>query len=234
MKKLVAFLIALTLLGGLTACDRKKTEVVPDPLPSVSVSPAPTPAPTPSLSPSPTPTPTPAPSPSLTPEPTPTPTAEDIFPREFCFASGVGGWSTELQIKADGSFSGNFHDSDMGDSDEGYPNGTVYFCSFTGQFSKLQKVNNYTYSVTVEELNEVPAAEEIEDGVRYIPSTPYGMCKGEFLIYLPGAPLDELPEEFVWWVKAPVGIKDDETMLPWYGLYNVQEKLGWFEIEPFN
>lgn len=51
MKKLVAFLIALTLLGGLTACDRNKTEVVPDPLPSVSVSPTPTPTPAPSPTP---------------------------------------------------------------------------------------------------------------------------------------------------------------------------------------
>ena len=43
-------------------------------------------------------------------EPAADPAAESIFPRSFCFASGAGGWSTDLTVEADGSFSGVHHD----------------------------------------------------------------------------------------------------------------------------
>lgn len=49
----------------------------------------------------------------------------------FHFSSGAGGWLTEIVISEDGSFTGHFHDSDMGDA---YPEGTRYECSFTGVF----------------------------------------------------------------------------------------------------
>ena len=42
----------------------------------------------------------------------------------FEFSSGVGAWSTELTMLEDGTFWGNFHDSEMGETGEGYPNGT--------------------------------------------------------------------------------------------------------------
>ncbi len=31
----------------------------------------------------------------------------------FQFCSGAGGWSTDFEIEKDGSFKGNYHDSDM-------------------------------------------------------------------------------------------------------------------------
>ena len=45
---------------------------------------------------------------------------------EFLFTSGAGGWSTQLSLNRDGSFTGEFHDSEMGDRTEEYPNGSVY------------------------------------------------------------------------------------------------------------
>ena len=84
--------------------------------------------------------------------------------RWFYFASGVGGWRTVLQIKEDGSFSGTFSDSDMGSTGEGYPGGTYYFSDFHGKFSTPVKVNEYTYSMKIEEIgyeNEV-GTEEIK------------------------------------------------------------------------
>ena len=56
-----------------------------------------------------------------------------------------------------------------------------------------------------------------------------GLDGEEYLVYLPGAPLGELPEEFVLWVTAPRGLKEEDTVLPWYGLYNVSEQCGFFE-----
>ena len=50
-------------------------------------------------------------------------TYADLTGMEFYFSSGAGGWATVMTIDADGTFSGNFHDSDMGTTGEGYPYG---------------------------------------------------------------------------------------------------------------
>ncbi len=57
------------------------------------------------------------------------------MPKNFTFASGAGAWATSLKLSEDGSFVGGYHDSDMGDSGDGYPNGTIYVCGFSGKFS---------------------------------------------------------------------------------------------------
>lgn len=152
--------------------------------------------------------------------------AEGEFPRTFYFQSGAGAWGTELTIKTDYSFAGYYSDSDMGDSGDGYPNGTMYICKFSGTFTQPEKVNEYTYSMEIEmlELEGVPGEEYYEDGVRYIWSAPYGLDDaGEILVYLPGAPVAELPEEFVLWVNMSLR---GETELPFCGLYNVNGTQG--------
>lgn len=58
----------------------------------------------------------------------------DDFPMDLEFSSGVGGWGTSLTLERDGTFSGQFHDSDMGAIGEDYPNGTVYLCHFPDGF----------------------------------------------------------------------------------------------------
>lgn len=143
--------------------------------------------------------------------------------------SGVGGWCTELHVATDGSFSGYYHTSVYGGEDGN--EWTVYFCDFTGRFSTPEKVNEYTYSVKLEELVKEPAEKTItEDGVFIPDDIAVGIEGGEeFLIYLPGAPLDELPEEFLLWVTAPMMVTDEDTTLPYYGLYNVEEQTGFFD-----
>ena len=56
----------------------------------------------------------------------------DSLPIDLEFSSGAGAWGTGLTLAADGSFSGEYHDSDMGDSGDDYPDGTVYLCNFPG------------------------------------------------------------------------------------------------------
>ena len=56
------------------------------------------------------------------------------------FSSGAGGWSAGLRIGEDGSFTGDFHDSEMGDMGEEYPNGTIYCCSFSGRIDRKSVV----------------------------------------------------------------------------------------------
>lgn len=154
---------------------------------------------------------------------------ENLKGNRFVFASGAGAWSTELLIGEDGSFKGTYHDSDMGSTGAGYPNGTRYFCEFTGKFAELEKVNDYTYSTRISEIeyaNEVDT-EEILDEVLYYYSDAYGLAGAEeILIYLPGAPIEELPEDYMIWAKGSAYIEEGTRELPFYGLYNVTEACG--------
>ena len=147
---------------------------------------------------------------------------------EFYFASGAGGWRTFLNIEEDGSFLGEYSDSDMGSTGESYPNGTYYYCKFNGKFTEAVKVNDYTYSMKIEEISCVnePETSEIIDGILYYYATPYGMEGAEeVLIYLPGAPVSELPEEYINWVRNDM-VDPDAVELSFYGLYNVTEQNG--------
>lgn len=155
---------------------------------------------------------------------------------DFVFASGAGGWSTELSVEPDGSFHGIFHDSDMGTDGPGYPYGTVYISVFSGRFGEVKYVDDYTRSMRVLEMKteQEPDEEWIEDGVRYVSSAPYGLENAEeLLVYLPGAWLRGLPMEFVTWISMPRawGENDRPVLLPFYGLYNAAEKEG-FSGEP--
>lgn len=154
---------------------------------------------------------------------------ENLKGNRFVFASGAGAWSTELLIGEDGSFKGTYHDSDMGSTGAGYPNGTRYFSEFTGKFTELEKVNDYTYSTRISEIeyaNEVDT-EQILDEVLYYYSDAYGLAGAkEIFIYLPGAPIEELPEEYMIWAKGSAYIEEGTTELPFYGLYNVTETCG--------
>lgn len=178
----------------------------------------------------------PSPSPE---EQTPGFTFANIANLTFDFSSGAGGWCSELVIKEDGTFKGNYHDSDMGSTGEDYPNGTLYLSSFKGKFSNLEKVNDYTYKMQLEQLkttNKVEG-EEIVDGIKYIYTEgAYGLNDAkDILVYLPGAPIKELPEGFVDWMSCKWAIdKEVHKKLPFYGLYNVAEEQGWNSYDGSN
>lgn len=161
-------------------------------------------------------------------------TFADISNLEFWFASGAGGWSTQMTIHEDGTFEGVYHDSDMGDVGEGYPNGVMYLCVFEGKFTQPEKVDDYTYSMRIESMkyeNE-SGTEEIMDGIRYVYSEPYGLDGAEeFLIYLPGISLYELPEEYRSWVGYYDLAQTTDTTLPFYGIYNVNPQYGFSSYE---
>ena len=123
----------------------------------------------------------------------------------WSFSSGAGAWSTDLQIQEDGSFTGEFHDSDMGDCTDEYPDGTVSFCSFSGQLSLVSQVDEKTWEIRIDELHTEAAEESIEDGVRYIPSEPYGLTEGDVMVlYAPGTPLSVLSEDQQFWYQAHI------------------------------
>ena len=154
----------------------------------------------------------------------------DSLPIDLEFSSGVGAWGTGLTLAADGSFSGEYHDSDMGDSGDDYPDGTVYLCNFSGKFTEIKQLDDHSYSLTLEELSSdyEQGKEWVEDGVRYVSSEPYGVEQGkDFILYLPDTPTDGLNEEFLsWW---PGQYQEDQSdTLDFYGLYNVDMGYGFF------
>lgn len=161
------------------------------------------------------------------------PVVLDIIPLEFIFLSGAGAWSTQLTLHSDGSFDGIYHDSDMGISGEGYPHGSVFICNFSGQFDDIKQINDYSYSMTLKEIttqNQI-GEEWIEDDIRYIASSPYGLEQGkEFILYTPETPIDELSEEFLSWWSNRYLLHDKEPLitLSCYGLYNQEMGYGFF------
>ena len=111
----------------------------------------------------------------------------------------------------------------MGDIGDGYPNGTVYVSNFTGKFTNIKKIDDYTYEMELEECTTANTigTEEIEDGIRYVYSEPYGISGGEtFYLYLPGKPISELSEGFIGWAYGVIGdiSNDSEIHLVFIGL----------------
>ena len=155
-------------------------------------------------------------------------TYADVAGMECYFSSGAGGWATYMTINADGSFAGSYHDSDMGDSGEGYPNGTLYFSEFTGSFGDLTKVDDYTYKTTLKSLNyaNTPETEEIKDEIKYVYSEAYGLNNpADLYFYLPGKPVSELPEPFLSWVRMAEDTAENGKITV-YGLYNENVEYG--------
>lgn len=151
----------------------------------------------------------------------------------FSFSSGVGAWSTEIGIRADGTFDGEFHDSDMGSTGEGYPDGTVSVCVFSGRFENIEKIDEHSYKMTLGEVvtkNQV-GEEWIDDGVKYIAAQPYGLEEGtEFVFFLPTAPIEGMDEEgfLSWWPYRFEQSENPRDTLGCYGIWNVATDHGFF------
>ena len=148
--------------------------------------------------------------------------------RSFIFSSGAGAWFTELNISVDGSFTGSFHDSDMGDSAEEYPNGKVYYCDFHGILRFAERIDAHTLKLAIDmlEKDDPEAKEYVEDGILFLPEEPYGLSGTDhLLLYLPGAPMEELPEDFLFWLQACSAGELGDTLTV-YGLYNEDALCG--------
>lgn len=143
-------------------------------------------------------------------------TFEDLSKYSYYFSSGAGGWGEEFVIERDGYFKGSFHDSDMGDTGEGYPNGTVYSSSYTGYFTDLKQIDEYSYEMKLKEISyeDVSGEEELIRDVRYIYTDSY--CLGgndTFKIYLPGTPLSTFSEDVQMWIMY-ANNNDTELTIP--------------------
>ena len=155
----------------------------------------------------------------------------DDIPLHFAYGSGAGAWGSGIDLQKDGSFAGHFWDSDMGGNGEGYDS-TAYHCECEGRFGNIEKHGEYYYSMTLEEY--IPEqekgtswiSEETNGEVSYhlmnIITDPRGIYPGTtYYLFMPGAPLSELPVAFT---EPMIGVSvstDEPKMLLNYVLYNV-------------
>ena len=151
--------------------------------------------------------------------------------KSFMFSSGAGGWSTILEVKADGSFSGLYSDSDMGDTGDDYPNGTVYQSEFTGTFKNITKVDDNTYKMELGDYKTVKenGTKEIKDDIKYVYTEPYGIEGGKtFYLYTDKKPKSEVTEDFLSWtwleMKDTLGV---------YAIYNEDMQEGFFAYDDY-
>ena len=160
---------------------------------------------------------------------------------EFSFLSGAGAWRTVITLNRDGTFTGLFLDSEMGEIGEGYPHGSAYTCTFSGKFENIEKVNAYSYKMTLTNITtEKTVGEEwIENEIRYVASQPHGLADPdnnqlctEFIFYLPDTPVEQVSEGFlIWWPYCFSQESDAKTTLSCYGILNVTTEYGFFTTE---
>ena len=100
------------------------------------------------------------------------------------------------------------------------------FIQYLRQFTQPVRVNDYTYSVRIDEITYEKEAgtDEVIGVTHYYYTDPYGLEDAEdILIYLPGAPLGQLPQEFRSWVGYSENTRDE---LPFYALNNEVHQQG--------
>ena len=139
------------------------------------------------------------------------------MPEEYWFSSGVGGWSTLLTIKADGSFVCSFSDRDYK---------TIYYSVAEGSFSAPMNNDNGTCRIKIEEMkvtNDKSKFAYYDEEAEYIETgCPYGFENTDvFIVYKPGTPLSLIPEDSRFWLH----LDEDVYELPegCYALYNPSE-----------
>ena len=165
---------------------------------------------------------------------------------QFIFSSGAGGWATELSVEPDGTFSGEYYDSDMGDTGDGYENGTYYECKFTGRFNeKILSGGPLIYKLIIDEMNyeHKPGTEETIDGTRYIYTEPYGLegivGDEDSLCFTDAGVVTQIfNEDELQWLSSvgfgvPVGqdwdyIRDVPEELPFAALLNMKEDQAFY------
>ena len=159
-------------------------------------------------------------------------------PLELIYASGAGAWGTVLELRADGSFTGDYHDSD----------GNIqYVCQFHGTFRDFVQLTDSSWLLTLEELvldtGRPVGAEWDAGGFHRISSQPVGFCDGEgeallpgaqFILYspqatghAPGTELYGAYEFWSWWPNRHALVSAWDT-LGCYGLHNLETGNGFF------
>ncbi len=133
-----------------------------------------------------------------------------------------GYFGPNIMIQPDGTFNGTFNQIYSIDNDESLDS-IAFECNYKGQFSSLTKTGPYEYTMKCNtvEINGTIGDETIVDGKKIITTVPYGFENAdEFILYLPGKKVSELPEGLLKWNPDLIGLGVTSS----YILYNVGGK----------
>ena len=135
----------------------------------------------------------------------------------YSFGSGVGAWGTVMKVNKDGTFSGSYHDSDMGVTGDGYPYGSRAESNFTGKFKSAKKNSDGTYTLQCDasafKIDGTVGESHIEDQIKVTISEPYGMepCN-EFTLYTDGTDLSTFSDAMKTWSNGYLIGNDVDTL----------------------
>jgi hypothetical protein len=152
-------------------------------------------------------------------------------PLEMLLASGAGAWGSRLVFCPDGSFSGEYHDSEASVGED-YPDGTCYVSVFEGRFTDIEQISDYFWTMRLVELSTAEEKDTtwIKDKVRYIAADALGIAGGEeFILFAPGTKPEDMPAECRdWWPDAYEWRNGEVDQLEGWALYNVSMEYGFF------
>lgn len=135
----------------------------------------------------------------------------------YSFGSGVSAWGTVMKVNKDGTFSGSYHDSDMGATGDGYPYGSRAESNFTGKFKSAKKNSDGTYTLQCDasafKIDGTVGESHIEDQIKVTISEPYGMepCN-EFTLYTDGTDLSTFSDAMKTWSNGYLIGNDVDTL----------------------
>lgn len=130
---------------------------------------------------------------------------------KYIFSVGAGAWSTIMTVNADGSFSADYHDSDLGVTGDGYPNGSRAIASGTGKFTYTKRNNDGSFSITCDtkafHQDGTIGDVTIKNGVRIeTVDGIYGLTPcGTFTVYPTGYATSTLSDDVKSWMYGTVG-----------------------------
>ena len=156
------------------------------------------------------------------------------FACSYLFSSGAGGWSTVMDLNADGTVKGVFTAQERSMTSQDYKF-IQYYSDFSGKCSGIRKVDDYTYTFTVSDIkySNDPGTEEIMtlngEKTKRVYTIPRGIEDGTNTVYAytSDAPVDKLPDSFVSGINNMRWSEKDSPTLLYKCLYFEEYGSAW-------
>ncbi len=129
------------------------------------------------------------------------------IPENFILQGGNPSWRTTLKINKDGTYSGDYLENLGEQTEEGVTYTNYYTAEYSGNFKSIEKIDDYTYALTLGDYATVYMTGDAwtEDNKSYIAAEGIGFFGCDrFMVYLPGKPTADLPDNFLIWVPDKI------------------------------
>lgn len=165
----------------------------------------------------------------------------EMFEGDYNFTWFVGGRVTDIELKSDGTFTGRFDDVEGYERGDGY-DGTTYISIFNGRFSNPKRINYYTYSFELSDIEyEIkPGTETIEEvdwdpnyKMRIEYTDAYGLEETKTIYaYISGTPTVLLYGPPMAWIGGSESSTRYDTNVSYRCLFSPESESFWIESKP--